>query len=154
MNILSTQYTLKYRSFEIIISGCKGENGIHCAECHSPETWDFSIGENYLHQIDKILKKIYEGKEMIDWIWVYGGEPLDNNLSELIDFLKKIRSTKIPLMLFTRKELEDVPSDILEQCDYIKCGAYLKNLRTDSNIQYGVKLATSNQKIYKLKEKN
>ena len=91
---------------------------------------------------------------MIDWIWVYGGEPLDNNLSELIDFLKKIRSTKIPLMLFTRKELEDVPSDILEQCDYIKCGAYLKNLRTDSNIQYGVKLATSNQKIYKLKEKN
>ena len=33
--------------------------------------------------------------------------------------------------------------------DYIKCGKYIPELTTDDNIQYGVHLATSNQRIYK-----
>ena len=47
MNIISTQYTLKYKSLEIVVSGCLGDNGKHCVGCHSPETWRFDIGEDY-----------------------------------------------------------------------------------------------------------
>ena len=36
-----------------------------------------------------------------------------------------------------------------ELCDYIKTGSYIEELKCDDNIQYGIKLATSNQKINK-----
>ena len=146
MNIISTQYTLKYKSLEIVLSGCSGN---HCSGCHSPETWDFNVGTNYKQLVPKILKKIEESKELIDWVWVYGGEPLDNNLSELEDLLEEIKSKRKPIVLFTRYSIDDVPDDVKELCDYIKCGAYKKELTVDDNIQYGIKLATGNQKIYK-----
>ena len=145
MKIISTQYTLKYKSFEIAVSGCHG----YCKGCHSLETWNFDLGENYKEFLPKIKDKIKEASDLIDWIWIYGGEPLDNNLDDLIDLLKQIHSK--PIMLFTHYSLEEVPEEIVELCDYIKCGAYIEELKCEDNIQYGVKLATSNQKIYKIK---
>ena len=38
---------------------------------------------------------------------------------------------------------------IKELCDYIKTGEYDESLKCENNIQYGIKLATSNQKINK-----
>ncbi|MBO7693901.1 MAG: 4Fe-4S cluster-binding domain-containing protein [Methanobrevibacter sp.] len=149
MNIISTQYTLKYKSFEIVVSGCKGDNGKHCFGCHSPETWDFNIGENYENQIQKILRKIKEANDLIDWIWVYGGEPLDNNIEELIDMLSSLKESNKPIVLFTRYSFDSIPQDVKDLCDYIKCGAYQQELTVEDNIQYGIKLATSNQHIYK-----
>lgn len=150
MNIISTQYTLKYKSLEIVVSGCLGNNGKHCVGCHSPETWNFDIGENYNLKMPSIISKIHKANELIDWIWIYGGEPLDNKHEDLIDMLEQLKQTEKPIMLFTRYGFEEVPDDIKNLCDYIKCGAYREDLKTDDNIQYGVKLATSNQKIYKL----
>lgn len=154
MNIISTQYTLKYKSFEIVVSGCSGDNGKHCVGCHSPETWDFNVGTNFNDMIEKILKKIEEFSGLIDWLWIYGGEPLDNNIDDLENLLYELKSTEKPIMLFTRYSIDDVPSNIKELCDYIKCGAYKKELTVDDNIQYGVKLSTKNQKIYKKIEEN
>ena len=34
--------------------------------------------------------------------------------------------------------------------DYIKCGTYQNKLSTKDNVQYGIKLATSNQMLYRL----
>lgn len=149
MNIISTQYTLKYKSFEIVISGCKGENGIHCKECHSPETWNFNIGNNYLEWFPNLLNKINDNSNMINWIWIYGGEPNDNDLDDLKNMLLKIKSLNKPILLFTRYSLESVPDFEKQICDYIKCGEYKPELKTDNNICYGIKLATSNQYIYK-----
>ena len=62
----------------------------------------------------------------------------------MITFLKQFN---IPIYLFTRHELNEVPEFVLKMCDYIKCGAYIPSLTCKDNIQYGIKLATSNQKI-------
>lgn len=35
---------------------------------------------------------------------------------------------------------------------YIKCGRYDKQLRVNDNVQFGVRLATSNQRIYKIRK--
>ena len=40
---------------------------------------------------------------------------------------------------------------IKKYCNYIKCGQYIEELSTNENIQYGVKLASSNQNIYQIK---
>lgn len=147
MKIVSTQYTLQYSSFEIYVSGCDG----FCGEaCHNYEIQDFNLGNKYEEELPKIINKIKEFDNMIDWVWILGGEPLLQNTSELYDMIKTIKSdTQKKIFLWTRFDLENVPDNIKEICDYIKTGHYNECLKTENNIQYEIKLATSNQKINK-----
>jgi anaerobic ribonucleoside-triphosphate reductase activating protein len=149
MNIASTQYSLSTKSLEIYFSGCLD----HCEGCHNSELWNFDIGENYLSQIPKIKDKIIFFNKLIDKIFFLGGEPLDQNKTEFTDFVKQILEINKPLWLFTRHELQYIDKDILQYFDYIKCGKYIVEKTCDNNIQYDIKLATSNQNIY-MKEKD
>jgi len=57
----------------------------------------------------------------------------------------------LQVIIFTNKTEEQFAAqfgDIMHDC-YIKFGAYDETQKTDCNIQYGIKLATSNQKIKK-----
>ena len=84
-------------------------------------------------------------------IMIFGGEPLDNDHEDLKAMLSDIKTNlpNVPLWLFTRYDINDVPDFVKEYCDYIKCGRYFPEQKTEDNIQYNIKLATSNQKIYK-----
>ena len=148
MNIVGTQYTLSNRAFEIYTAGCKGNP--HCTNCHNPKSWDFNQGVLCdLDYLQALRKKILNFDTMIDKIMVFGGEPLDQNPAELRLLLKLLSQLGKEVWLFTRYDLEEVPHYVKVTCDYIKCGRYLEELRTDDNTQYGIKLATSNQNIYK-----
>ena len=63
--------------------------------------------------------------------------------------MKQLKSLGKELWVWTRYSLEDCPNFEKELCDYIKTGSYIEELSSDDNIQYGIKLATSNQKINK-----
>ena len=150
INILATQYTLSRKSLEIYMAGCKGNVQFgHCPNCHNPESWNFNQGKYYKEEVNKILNKIQDFNEMIDRIDIFGGEPNDQNHSELEDFLKILKNTGKELWLWTSWELKDCPQFEKELCDYIKTGFYNERLSCDNNIQYKIKLATSNQKINK-----
>jgi organic radical activating enzyme len=157
MNILATQYSLITRSFEVYISGCKGNP--HCSGCHSKESWDFDQGEKFdIFFKQKIHKKIKDFSEIIDSVWILGGEPLDNDINQVYDLSLSIHSTfsdsNKKLWLFTRYEINEVELILKKRIylfDYIKCGRYIKELSTNNNIQYNVKLASSNQYIKKIK---
>ena len=151
MNILATQYTLANKSFEIYVAGCKASP--HCKGCHAKESWDFNMGEKYTEELlNKMLLKIKEFDSLIDNIWILGGDPLDSNIEEVCEMVKNLTILNKEIWLFTRHSLKNVEiklKDNIELFDYIKCGAYKQELTVDNNIQYGIKLATSNQKIYK-----
>lgn len=149
MNILSTQYTLSTKSLEIYVAGCSGNP--HCKNCHNPMSWDFNLGEEYHigYFNNNIRNKINQFDDLIDNIMIFGGEPLDQPYDYLTDMLYDLKSLNKSIWLFTRYNIEDVDIVIKNYCDYIKCGRYIESLRTDDNIQYGIKLATSNQNIYK-----
>lgn len=152
MNILATQYTLQNKSLDIYLSGCKGINGIHCVGCHNPESWSFNQGEEYSQEYFNLLKiKITDFNNLIDNVFIFGGEPLDQDVNMLIHLLFDLKSLNKKIWLFTRYELNQIPKEILQLCDYIKCGKYDENLKTNKNIQYNIKLATSNQSIHKLR---
>lgn len=152
MNIIATQYTLQYKSLDIYIAGCKGQSGIHCKGCHNPTSWNFNQGEEYNQQYyEQTRKKVVGFDSMIDNIMIFGGEPLDQNHDELINFLFDMSRLNKKVWLFTRHDFDSVPSKVKILCHYIKCGDYIEELKTNDNIQYGIQLATSNQKIYKLK---
>ena len=148
MNILGTQYTLKHKAFEIYVAGCNGSP--HCKGCHNPESWDFNRGDKLNEQwLIQAEQKIQSFNAMIDNIMIFGGEPLDQKLGELIDLLTWLRQFNKKIWLFTRYEINEVPLIVKGYCDYIKCGRYDPDYITNSNMQYGIALATSNQHIYK-----
>lgn len=155
MNILATQYTLKTKSFEIYVAGCSGNP--HCEGCHNPESWSFDCGEPYMSEYSDMIKnKVKEFSGLVDNVWILGGEPLDQNLSELLKLISSLykicQDNSCKLWLFTRYSLDEVKEklgDFMQYFDYVKCGRYQHELQCKNNIQYGITLATSNQKIHK-----
>ena len=148
MNIVATQYDLKTKTLEIYVAGCSGNP--HCPGCHNPSTWDFNAGVPCDDKfVESVARKVVLFQSLVENVAVLGGEPNDNNHTELKWLLKSLRTLGLPLWLYTRYTLDEVPDFEKELCDYIKCGRYDAALKTDNNIQYGIKLATSNQAIYK-----
>jgi len=154
MNIASTQFTLKTNSFEIYLSGCSGNP--KCEGCHNPILWNFNCGSNWIYEIDSIVEKINDFGTLVKNVWILGGEPLDQDYKEFITMIKRIRNQtrRINLWLFTRFEFDEIDTDIIKLFDYIKCGRYEPSLITENNIQYGIKLATSNQQVKHIKQEN
>lgn len=150
IRIAGTQYSLETKAFEIYLAGCKGNP--HCLDCHNPELWDFNIGSVYNEKYFSYIKnRVIQFDILIENIMIMGGEPLDQDLNSLIKFLKDLNTLNKQIWLFTRFELNEIPQRILSLCNYVKTGRYIKELSVDNNIQFGIKLATLNQKIHKLR---
>lgn len=147
MNIITIDYSMATQSLDIFFSGCA--MGSHCPGCHNSEAWDFSVGTPWLDWASKIQYNLREFDGMIKRVFFLGGEPLDQDARELRNFLDEIDWYEKELWLFTRYDLGQVPEDLMERFDYIKTGPYLESLATTDNISYGVRLATSNQKVNK-----
>lgn len=142
--IVATQFNLKNKALEIYFSGCKRG----CDGCHNPEIQDFNLGSEYYKWIKQIKLKIEEFDSLIENVWILGGEPLDNNFWDVFEIIINIPNKK-KVWVFTGYELDEVPAMYKIWCDYIKCGKYDNKLLVDNNIQYNVKLSSSNQNIYK-----
>lgn len=148
MKIISTQYTLSTKSLDIFVSGC---NLPHCKNCCNPESWDFNIGDIFDDNFKiKIDKKINTFNNIIKNVMILGGEPLDQKINSIISLLQFIRQYDVKIWLFTKYDISKISYDIKNLCNYIKCGRYDENKKTNNNIQFGISLASSNQTIYKI----
>lgn len=151
MNIIQTQFTLQYKSFDIYIAGCSGEP--KCVNCHNKSSWDFNIGYKYdTEYFNKHIKQVVEtATNLIDNIMIFGGEPLDQDNNCLETLLTDLNSLNKKIWLFTRYELSEIPNNILYKIDYVKTGRYLEQYSNDNYYQFNLKLSTDNQKIFKLR---
>ena len=146
MNISSTQFSLKHTALEFYISGCT----VKCPGCHNYELWDFNLGKEWKQFFTdtKIEYKIAENSSIIDKFVILGGEPLDQDINELKNFLLKLKTYKKEIWLFT--SYTEIPRDILELVEYVKYGKYDEKLKVNNNLHYGYNLITSNQYITKV----
>ena len=120
------------------ISGCPYK----CKGCHSTYLWEYK--GNYLSKdIDSIFNE-YLG--MFSCVCFMGG---DTNLIELKELLKLCKSKGLKTCIYTGTDDISIFKDCMKYLDYIKYGSYKEELKCDNNIFYGVKLATSNQKMLK-----
>lgn len=142
MKIAATQYSPQYGSLEVYISGCDGA----CPGCHNPELWNYDLGLDYRERIPYIIEKTHAFESMIDRIWILGGEPLLQDTDCLVDLLSQLRVTGKTIFLFTRFPLAQIPEEVREYCDIVKCGEYDASL--DQKICDKVTLASSNQTFY------
>lgn len=144
------EYSPITRSLDIFTIGCNG----NCKNCCNPEIKDFNLkGLSIPETVFKVRDLNNQFDKLIDRIFLVGGDPVDGEKAtyggtrSLICYIKYFIDK--PIYLFTRHKLEDVPQSLKECVDFIKTGAYIPELTVDNNIQYGIKLATSNQHIYK-----
>ena len=144
MNITGLQYNLNRKTLEIYISGCDGR----CNGCHNSELWDYSLGKDYKQYIKKINEELKSG--LVNEFWVLGGDPMDQNLNELCFFLAYLFSTGHRIWLWTRHPFETIPEEVKQYCAYIKTGEYIECDTGYTDVETGVKLASSNQVIHKL----
>ena len=109
----------------IYFAGCKHK----CKGCHNPQSWDFNSGK--IMTIDEILKNIKENDLNVTFS---GGDPLYQNLEELVDLSKKIHELKYNIWLYTGFTIEELKSDskyheILKNVDFIVDGPFIEEQR-------------------------
>lgn len=154
MFISDVIYTLNTKSLEVYVKGCKPKmiDGKlqHCPGCHNNELWGFCITDNTEEEYKKIVDRIKKFDNMIDNIWILGGDPLDQNPVELKDFISKIRILGKKLVLFTGYDIEYYKETNLNlDVDYIKCGHYdEKGKEKVFNKTLNCELIGKNQKVY------
>lgn len=125
-------------SLVINVSGCPHK----CEGCHSQYLWEYE--GNYIKDDLEDIINFYDG--MITCVCFMGGE---QNIDELVEHLIYIKNHKLKTALYSGCDFIEEIYDAILYLDWIKIGRYVEALRTDNNIQYGIKLATSNQHIYK-----
>lgn len=136
MKIAGTDYLPNHKALCFFVSGC---NPPHCQGCHNPELWDFDKGEDW-------VDFHFHVPTVVENFWVMGGEPMHQDRQELIRFLSYLRTYNKTVMLWTRNA--SVDNEICSLVDYIKVGMYMHRLPSTESM--GIKLASANQKVYKV----
>lgn len=140
MNIAGTQYNLEYEALEIYVAGCN----IHCEGCHNKQLWDFNVGKPYETILKRIEEKVHE--PIVKRVWILGGEPLDQNVNELIDFMNNLDTAK-ECWLWTGYPMDKIPDDVLACFDVVKSGAYRQGDEGYVDERHHIRLASKNQTI-------
>lgn len=111
----------------IFFSGCSRR----CKNCHNPVLWDFNYGEEV--KIEDVIRKLEQNADWYDSVAIMGGEPLEQ-LEGLLCLLRAIRQGNfhLKIWLYTGYEFWEIPLDVIELCDVIKCGRYIEELKTGS----------------------
>ena len=154
LQITHIEYSMNTRSLDVFTIGCNG----NCKGCCNPEikSWDLK-GISVTDTLGKLTELNSKFNKLISRIFIVGGDTCDAYIyypDDVKILLEKIKTDiKKPIYFFTRHSIDEVPDDIKNMVDYIKTGAYMPELTTDDNIQHGIKLATSNQIIYKKENK-
>lgn len=121
------------------ISGCP----YHCNGCHSQYLWEYE-GDNLIGNMREVINK-YNG--YITCVCFMGG---DQNMKELIEALKICKNIGLKTCVYSGASDISKFKNALQYLDWLKLGEYNSNLLSKNHIEHGVKLATTNQHMYKI----
>lgn len=127
-------------TFTVWFAGCT--HG--CKGCQNEELWDKNSGRYYnVYELFGLIVGETQ-KAKIHTVTLLGGEPLQQNLDDLILLCRLLDNIGMTIWLYTGYDFEDVPFKILRYIDYIKCGRYVEELRAKE----GSFPITTNQRVY------
>jgi len=124
-------------SIALYFSGCS----IRCKNCQNKDLWDMKSGK--LTQTKKVISKI-ENHPLAEYVVFLGGEPTDQ-MRFLLDICKNIKNKKIAL--YTGREFEELPTNLLEYLNLIVCGPYRQELHINGWP------ASTNQRVFRKENK-
>ena len=117
----------------MFFSGCTHD----CFNCFNKEYQDFDFGEEFTQkQIDEVI--YYLSKDEVSGLTILGGEPLQQNYEDMINFLIQVRkATQKSIWIYSGYTYEEIlncekKTNIISYCNVLVDGRYednLKNLR-------------------------
>ena len=113
----------------VFLQGCD----LHCPGCHNKSTWDPNKGT--LMEVGD-LAKLLRDKAINKKVTISGGEPLLQK-EAVLELLKEL--SDFDLCLYTGREMEDVPLEMLKYLKYIKVGRFVLEERTSTTPFVGSK---------------
>lgn len=123
---------------------------LHCKGCHNQQLWPFEGTNIDPMSLSKMIKWIIKdkGRDMYSYIAILGGEPLDQDNTQLWLFLGSLNELNLPVILWTGYPLKKVPRSLLDydKVDYIITGAYIERKRNPNFFS-----GSQNQRIYRVK---
>jgi len=120
----------------IYFSGCS----LRCKGCHNKDIWEKESGKIMTDQ--QLMSKINDN-ELADHVVFLGGEPTDQ-LDFLVYMCKKIKKeSNKAIAIYTGREFEVLPEELLDCLSMVVCGPYRQDLPT------GSWPASSNQRVFK-----
>ena len=125
------------------ISGCP----YHCEGCHSQYLWEYE-GDNLIENMEQIINKY---KDYITCVCFMGG---DQNMDELVSALQTCKNLGFKTCVYSGSSDMSKFKEALAYLDWLKLGRYEERLKAIDHIEHGVKLATTNQHMYKIEHEN
>ena len=86
-------------SYNIYLSGCKNNKNCPMDKCHNPELRNFDVGFDWEHWKQKIIEQTQ--KQFFTCFCLLGGEPLDQDEEQLLDFLSFLNAFSLPIYIYT-----------------------------------------------------
>lgn len=125
-------------SFTIWFSGCT----FNCKGCYNQQLQDKSFGTEYTAQqvYDIVVEHNHLGVKSVVLI---GGEPLQQNINDLLYLCKHLQNLGMNIWLYTGYEFEYVDVRLLQYLYTVKCGRYNEEMKQDGFP------ASSNQQVYR-----
>ena len=124
-------------SVTLFVSGCKANKvgSMNCPGCHNPEAQRFASGKSFGKEaLDEITSAL--SKSWISNFVLCGGEPLDQDLSEIESLVKKVRSSfpSKKIWLYTGYEWDKIKEyRLLSLIDVAVVGPFILAQRDISN---------------------
>lgn len=127
-------------SADIFFRGCRPP---YCEGCHNLELQRFEKPNKSTEDIINSLKPYVDSLYVVT---LMGGEPLDRSHKLLLELIVELKQqfSDIKVAVYTGYNLSQVPLEILEHIDYVKCGQYQGQNKTP----FGSFLASKNQIMY------
>lgn len=123
-------------SLVIYFQGCSRG----CHGCHNPDLQKKSGGRTMT--VEDIIKYINQYKDWYSAVVFQGGEPLEQDLAELMELTYKIKEELgLEVWLYTGYEYKDIPFPLNVYADVIIAGGFVEKLKT------GGFPASSNQRV-------
>ena len=115
-------------SFNIYFSGCKNNKKCDRHLCHNKELMDFSYGVHYLSIVDDIIDKLKVSQGLVECICLLGGEPFDQDLKCLQDFIRLINIFNLPVYAYTGYDDMSIIEDFMKHLNLtdVFYGPYLQ----------------------------
>lgn len=121
---------------------CAVDCDLGCEECFNQHLKTNVIKSD---TVDLVLRQV-KNNQFNQGI-IFGGLEWSLQIEEAVELADKAFNIGLYTMLYTGRDC--LPMCIIQHFDYIKCGRYIRELSCNNNTQYGIKLATSNQRILK-----
>lgn len=126
---------------------CAVDCNRNCKNCFNQHLKDLPIQEKRSEDIIDTVKKNTFNEGVI-----LGGLEWTEQPQEMKELIDAAITNELQVMLYTGMEEEEFKRRFpFIKGIWIKSGSYMEELKCNDNIQYGIKLVSKNQQIYKLK---